>query len=124
MITVINHYAFRLTAADFTNAANALAERVEREGHRGILAYHFHAGTQSGHALIRYRDAAAWFGHHEIAMPWAEMAALHRAARLDSITFTGEVPPEILDWLRNSPLTAEIRLHPTPAGSFTRQFFA
>lgn len=120
MITVINHYDFRQTADDFIAATQALSARVANEGHPGIQSYHFFAGTASGHALIRYRDADAWFGHHEIAMPWPEMAALHRAAVLVRITFSGDVPQSISDWLEKSPLNAQILVHKQPAGGFTR----
>lgn len=109
-LTVLNTYALTGTADDFRRAITALAVRVQAEGERGVLSYRFfvNAGDASARAIVDYADAAAWIGHHDTAMGWPEMAALHRVARLTDAVFLGEVTPEIRDWLAGSSLTARV----------------
>jgi hypothetical protein len=37
----LNLYAMKRTPADFVRAVDALAKRVEAEGHPGVLSYRF-----------------------------------------------------------------------------------
>jgi hypothetical protein len=109
-LTVLNLY--RLTGAEdrFRAAIAALAARVEAEGERGVLSYRFFVDAQTGmaRAIIDYDAPAAWIGHHEIAMGWPEMKALHAAARLEECVFLGTVTPEIRAWLAGSGLAARV----------------
>ena len=109
-ITAFNLYELKGPAATFQTAATALARRVRDQGHPGILLYEFYVneGDTSARALVRYRDAAAWIGHHDIAMGWPEMAALRAAAALTDVTFLGHVTPAIHAWLAASSITARI----------------
>lgn len=109
-LTVLNRYTLRQTPADFCAAISALAERVQAEGHAGVISYRFYVNEAEGQAraVVDYADAAAWIGHHKIAMDWPEMTALHGAAALEEITFLGIVTPEIKDWLQDSTLTARV----------------
>ena len=109
-LTVLNLYTLNGTADDFRRAATALAARVRAEGEKGIVGYRFYVNEADGtaRAVVDYASPQAWIGHHDIAMPWPEMQALHAAARLTESTFLGEVSPEIRDWLGGSTLTARL----------------
>ena len=78
-LTVLNLYTLRNGAGPFTAAITALAKRVEAEGERGILSYRFfvHQDGTTARAVIDYATPEAWIGHHDIAMDWPEMRALH-----------------------------------------------
>lgn len=121
-LTVLNVYALKGTAADFRAAISALAARVLRDGHKGVLSYRFFVSDSQpiARAVIDYADAAAWIGHHEIAMGWPEMTALHKAAALQDITFLGEVPTAITDWLATSGLKADVHGGYSLAAGFRR----
>lgn len=109
-LTVVNRYALKGGAAPFVAAISDLVVRVEAEGERGILSYRFFVnphGTEA-RAVIDYATAAAWIGHHEIAMGWPEMRALHSVAELVETTFLGAVTPEIAEWMKGSGLTARL----------------
>ncbi|WP_291838114.1 hypothetical protein [Limimaricola sp.] len=112
----------RGSAEDFVAATQALADRVRREGHPGVLSYRFwvDAASAQGRAVIDYADAAAWTGHHDIAMDWPEMAALHEAAALSEVTFLGKVTPEILAWMADGPLHARLIEGYVPSAGFAR----
>lgn len=109
-LTVVNSYDLRGSADDFSVAIAALVRRVEAEGHRGILGYRFFLNPQAAvaRAVIDYADPAAWIGHHELAMDWPEMKALHRVATLRHVTFLGPLTDEIAAWLAGSGLTADV----------------
>jgi hypothetical protein len=121
-ITALNLYALKGPATAFQTAAEALARRVRDESHPGILLYEFYvnADDTSARALVRYRDAAAWIGHHDIAMGWPEMAALRAAATLTDVTFLGQVSPAIRAWLAASTITARIHDGNSLAAGFRR----
>ncbi|WP_238365611.1 putative quinol monooxygenase [Mesobacterium pallidum] len=122
-LTVLNRYALLGTAEAFRAAITALATRVEAEGHPGVLGYRFFLDPERGEAraVIDYADDAAWLGHHDIAMGWPEMTALHAAARLDEITFLGAVTPAIRAWIDGSTLTARVTAGYAPVAGFLRQ---
>ncbi|SPF78461.1 antibiotic biosynthesis monooxygenase [Pseudoprimorskyibacter insulae] len=121
-LTILNTYALLSTPEAFTAAIEALAARVETEGHPGIRGYRFfvNAGDSTARAVIDYDDAAAWIGHHDIAMPWPEMKALHSVARLTDVVFLGDLTPEIQAWIDTSTLTATIHSGNAPTAGFTR----
>ncbi len=121
-LTALNTYAIIGTAGAFTTAIERLAARVEAEGHPGILSYRFFVNETeaTARAVIDYHDPAAWIGHHDIAMDWPEMKALHAAARLTDVTFLGPITPEIEAWLGNSTLTARVRHGNRFAAGFQR----
>ena len=75
-------------------------------------------GTARG--IIDYEDPGAWIGHHDIAMAWPEMTALHTAARLAEVTFLGRLTHEIEAWIEGSTLTARIRRGNRFAAGFQR----
>jgi len=121
-LTALNCYTLNSTDEAFIAATSALAARVEVEGHPGVLSYRFFVNVAegTGRAVIDYANAAAWIGHHEIAMGWPEMKALHAAATLSEVTFLGEVAQEIRDWLGASALKARIHEGNILAARFSR----
>lgn len=121
-LTVLNTYKLKKTPEDFRTAIRALAARVQAEGHAGVLSYRFFVSETAGQAraVIDYADAAAWIGHHDIAMVWPEMAALHAVAGLEDVTFLGEMTAQIKDWLRASALTARVTDGYSLAAGFQR----
>ena len=110
LLTVLNLYRLKGSAAAFTDAITALSGRVEREGERGLLSYRFWVNEAEGtaRAVIDYATIQAWIGHHDISMPWPEMKALHAIAGLEDVTFLGPLATEIRAWLSGSSLTATI----------------
>jgi hypothetical protein len=109
-LTVLNRYRLKGGATEFSAAISALVARVEREGERGILRYQFWASSDgTARAVIDYATPQTWIGHHEIAMPWPEMQALHTVATLEEAVFLGPLTPDIREWLAGSSLTAVIR---------------
>lgn len=121
-LIVINLYELSGSPEDFGQAIRALAARVEAEGDPGVLAYRFFANAEEGTArgVIEYQDPDAWIGHHEIAMGWPEMTALHSVARLSEVVFLGPLTPAIRAWIDGSVLTARIRSGNGFAGGFRR----
>ncbi len=121
-LTVLNLYMLRNGAGPFTAAITALAKRVEAEGERGILSYRFFVAEDgtTARAVIDYATPAAWIGHHDIAMGWPEMRALHGVAELAEVTFLGKVTPEITEWINGSGLTADVHGGFAPAAGFSR----
>ncbi|MCA1440393.1 hypothetical protein I6F07_09240 [Ensifer sp. IC4062] len=121
-LTILNLYELKTTPEDFEIAVGALARRVEAEGHPGVLSYRFfvNASERTGRGVIDYKDPDAWIGHHEIAMGWPEMTALHAAATLVEVTFLGPLTPEIQTWIESSVLTARVRSGNIFAGGFER----
>ncbi len=110
-LTILNRYRLTGSAEAFEAAIERLATRVEAEGHPGVLSYRFfvNPAEASARAVIDYDSPAAWVGHHNIAMGWPEMAALHAVATLDEVIFLGPLTPEIERWIAGSTLTARIR---------------
>jgi hypothetical protein len=119
-LTVLNHYTLNGSPDNFVVAAQALAARVKSEGHPGVLSYRFFAGPESARAVVDYADAAAWIGHHEIAMGWPEMKALHQAAGLAHSVFLGSLTDEIRAWLAGSGLTVRVEEGYTFTAGFRR----
>jgi len=121
-LTVLNLYRLKASAKAFTDAITALAGRVEREGEQGVLSYRFWVNEADGtaRAVIDYATSQAWIGHHDIAMGWPEMQALHTVAGLEEVTFLGSLTPEIRTWLVGSSLTAKVRDGFAPAAGFRR----
>jgi hypothetical protein len=110
-LTVLLTYTLKGSAEEFTSAITRLAERVRRDGHPGLNAYRFFVNErdQSARAVVDYASSEAWVGHHDIAMAWPEMKAMHQAAALTDITFLGDASAEVRQWLSGSSLSA--RLH-------------
>ncbi|MEI6799483.1 MAG: hypothetical protein WCO04_09755, partial [Pseudomonadota bacterium] len=121
-LTVLNFYTLKGTAAEFRAAIEVLADRVRREGHSGVRSYQFYVNTdeKSARAVIEYENAAAWIGHHDIAMAWPEMKGLHAVAALSEVTFLGEMTPEIKSWIDRSTLTAKLNVGNEFAAGFRR----
>lgn len=119
-LTILNHYHLLGSAADFTRAITALAARVQAEGDPGVLSYRFYTGENTARAVIDYANPAAWIGHHDIAMAWPEMLALHAIARLADVTFLGPLNDEIRAYLAGSNLKAQIDSGYTFAAGFQR----
>lgn len=109
-LIILNRYEILTSVREFETATSVLAERVEREGHPGVLTYRFFSNCDdmTGRAIVEYRDGDAWIGHHEIAMSWPEMKALHSVAVLREVVFLGEVTQAIHDWFSGSSLRATI----------------
>jgi hypothetical protein len=121
-LTALNQYTLTAGAEAFRLAITRLADRVQREGHPGLLTYRFFIDAEgaTARAVVDYRDAEAWIGHHDLAMPWPEMAALHAVARLSQVTFLGAVSPEITAWIAGSSLRAQITQGYSFAAGFRR----
>ena len=121
-LTVLNFYTLKGAAAEFRAEIEVLADRVRREGHSGVRSYQFYVNTdeKSARAVIEYENAAAWIGHHDIAMAWPEMKGLHAVAALSEVTFLGEITPEIKSWIDRSTLTAKLNVGNYFAAGFRR----
>ena len=121
-LTVLNLYTLTGDPGAARSAFAALAARVEREGHPGIRSYRFfvHDTDPTARAVIDYSCPSAWLGHHDLAMVWPEMRALHGLARLAEATFLGPFTPEMQAWLAKSGLSARLVTGFDPAGGFRR----
>ena len=121
-LTVLNLYHLLAEAPAARDAFAALAARVEREGHPGIRSYRFfvHDDQPIARAVIDYAGPSAWIGHHELAMTWPEMRALHGLVRLAEATFLGPFTPEMQAWLAGSGLTARLETGFSYAAGFRR----
>lgn len=121
-LTVLNLYALQGDPGAARAAFAALAARVEREGHPGIRSYRFfvHDMDLTARAVIDYSGPSAWLGHHEMAMGWPEMRALHGVARLAEATFLGPFTDEMRAWLAGSGLTARVVTGFEPVAGFRR----
>lgn len=122
-LTILNLYTLKASAAEFSAAISALAQRVEREGEPRVLAYRFwvNEGAGTARAIIDYATPGAWIGHHDISMSWPEMQALHRVAQLSDVTFLGPMTEEIRLWLAGSGLKAQITTGFAAAAGFRRK---
>ncbi len=122
-LTILNSYRLNAPPEHFARAIDVLARRVEAEGDPGVLSYRFfvHASEGTARGVIDYVNAAAWIGHHDIAMGWPEMSGLHSVASLTDIVFLGAMTSEIQTWIERSTLTARIRCGYAFAGGFQRQ---
>lgn len=121
-LTILNRYRLLATPESFATAIAALVARVEAEGDPGILSYRFfiNAEKEEGRGIIDYDTPHAWIGHHDLAMGWPEMNALHQVAALTEVTFLGPLTDEIHDWLSGSSLTAQIESGNRFASGFQR----
>lgn len=121
-LTILNQYEIQTSAQEFVAAITQLAARVQTEGHRGVLSYRFFCAPHlmQAKAIIDYSGPSAWIGHHDIAMAWPEMKALHHAARLAEVTFLGEMTPEIGAWISASGLQAKLNTGFALAAGFVR----
>jgi hypothetical protein len=121
-LTILNHYTLSGSPPAFAEAISRLCTRVRDEGHPGVLSYRFFVNAQdsTARAVIDYENAAAWIGHHDIAMPWPEMQAMQAVATLDEVVFLGELTPEIAAWIAGSALKARIRQGNSFAAGFRR----
>jgi hypothetical protein len=121
-LTILNHYEIQTSPQEFVTAITQLAARVKSEGHMGVLSYRFYCAPDimQARAIIDYSGPTAWIGHHDIAMAWPEMMALHNAARLAEVTFLGEMTPEIGVWISASGLRAKLNTGFSFAAGFVR----
>ena len=121
-LTVLNLYTLKGTPEQFCAAIELLADRVQKEGHRGVRSYQFYVNSDanSARAVIDYENAVAWIGHHDIAMAWPEMLGLHAVATLNEVTFLGQMTPEIKGWIDRSSLTAKLNIGNVFAAGFRR----
>lgn len=121
-LTILNLYELKAPPDHFARAIDALARRVEAEGDPGVLSYRFFVNASEGTArgVIDYSNPAAWIDHHDIAMSWPEMSALHDVAALSEVVFLGAMTSEIQAWIDNSSLSARIRCGYAFAGGFQR----
>ena len=121
-LTVVLSYTLKGSVGDFSEAISRLAERVFREGHPGLTSYRFFVNEveHSARAVVEYLNPSAWLGHHEIAMGWPEMKALHGTAVLAEITFLGCVSAEMREWLATSGLSARFNEGYVFAAGFQR----
>ena len=121
-LTILNLYELKASPDHFSRAIDALARRVEAEGDPGVLSYRFfvNASEWTARGVIDYSNPAAWIGHHDIAMGWPEMSALHDVAALPEVVFLGAMTSEIQDRIDKSSLSARIRCGYAFAGGFQR----
>jgi hypothetical protein len=121
-ITVVNHYRLLAGRADFVAAVTALARRVEAEGHAGVQSYRFFApdGGEDARVVVRYRDAGAWIGHHDLAMGWPEMAAFRSVAALEQVDLHGAVTDPMRDWIDRMGLTGKVWFGGAAVAGFCR----
>lgn len=121
-ITVVNHYRIQSGRPAFLAAVTALACRVEAEGHPGVPGYRFFCpdGTNDARAVVRYRDAEAWLGHHDLVMGWPEMTALRSVADLDEINLFGPITDPMREWFGRMGLAGKVRHHGETLAGFRR----
>ena len=121
-LTILNLYHIKTTPQAFLTAITKLAARVQAEGHRGVLDYRFFCAPElmQARAVIDYVGPEAWIGHHDIAMSWPEMQALHQAAQLVEVVFLGEMTAEIRGWIDRSALSARVITGFSQAAGFQR----
>ena len=121
-LTAVNRYRLLSDRAAFIAAVAALAGRVKAEGHKGVLDYRFYCpeGAGEGRAVVRYRDAEAWVGHHDLAMAWPEMAAFRAVAALDWVDLYGLVTPAMRDWIDRMGLGGKVGLMGASVAGFSR----
>ena len=118
----INEYELLTSEDDFVVAIRAVAERTEREGHRGVLSYRFFVDgpTKSASACITYADADAWLAHHEMVYGWAEMPAFQKNVRLVRVSLFGPLNDGMEAWLENAKIPCEVLRVSNHAAGFTR----
>ena len=117
-VVAVNRYAVQDGAA-FDAASAALVARVQAEGHPGVLSYLFYRQAE-GRAVVRYRDPAAWVGHHDLIMGWPEMAALRNAATLEEVLLFGPVTADMQDWIARLGLGGRVRFLGDAVAGFDR----
>ena len=117
-VVAVNRYDLRDGVA-FDAASAALVARVQAEGHPGVLSYRFYRQAE-GRAVVRYRDPAAWVGHHDLIMGWPEMAALRSAATLEEVLLFGPMTAAMQDWIDRMGLSAKVRHQGVPVAGFHR----
>jgi len=119
----INEYRLVGTADDYTAAISAIAERVEREGHPGVLGYHFYlneAGGTAGAAII-YADAQAWLEHHQMLRSWEEMARFGQTIEFQRAVIFGPISDEMREYIGPNTVFAD---HGELAAGFVRSQLA
>lgn len=93
----ISDYELTADPSEFAAAAQALADRVERDGLDGVTRYGFYVDNdrETAGAVIVFRDTAAWADHHELVADWDEYQRFREAVELTGIEFIGDFPPEL-----------------------------
>jgi hypothetical protein len=116
----INEYELVDTPDAFVEAITMLADRTEREGHPGVLAYRFYVNRaeRTAGAVIRYADADAWLAHHQMAYQWDEMPALQATVSLKRLVLLGPLNDEILSMIDGAPF--QVVRFDTLASEFVR----
>jgi hypothetical protein len=119
-ITVVNTYALRDGLA-FEAAVAALANRVEREGHPGVLSYRFYRPSeQVGKAVVSYARPEVWMGHHDLIVGWPETATVWAAGELTEIMVFGPVTDVMLAWLERAGMLGRLQHQGDPVAGFRR----
>lgn len=103
----VNEYDLVSAPDEYVEAIRRLADRTEREGHRGVLQYRFFVNPDSASAgaVIIYDNADSWRAHHELAYQWEEMGGLQATVRLKRLFLFGPLTEEIEAWLADSGIT-------------------
>lgn len=119
-IVVVNFYALR-DAEGFDRAVRALVPRVRLQGHEGLKSYRFFgSGPKERRLVAIYEGPAAWVGHHDLIMPWAEMVSLRAAARLARVDLYGPLTPPMRDWIEQMGLAKKVRHQGEAIAGFRR----
>jgi hypothetical protein len=93
----ISDYELTVDIPAFTEAAAALADRVERDGLDGLTRYCFYLDEDTGTAgaVIAFRDPKTWADHHELVAGWDEYRRFRDTVSLTKIEFVGDLPAEL-----------------------------
>ena len=106
-VVTVGRYELTGSFAEYSAAAAALAQRAEKEGDPGVLAYQFYADPAAGTAgnLIIYADAGAWMRHHQMMSQWPERIPFGGTVRFVEYRVLGPLSPEVLSFLANAGIT-------------------
>ena len=106
----------------FVEAIGAVASRMEKEGHPGLLSYNFYVepGQSQGEAVLIYENADALVENHEIIGGWPELAAVGAVSRVTGTSFLGPRTPELDAWIAAKAFPFEVGRFGTHAAGFVR----
>jgi hypothetical protein len=93
----ISDYELTVDVHEFTEAATALADRVEQDGLDGLTRYCFYLDeeTRTAGAVIVFRDPKTWADHHQLVAGWDEYNRFRDTVSLSKIEFLGDLPAEL-----------------------------
>ncbi len=122
-LTVLIDFDLLAPIEDVQLAIQSLAQRVKAEGGAGITGYRFYIDPagQTARGVVDYTSAQAWIDYHEKAVHWPEMAQWRAAARLEGLTFLGDMAPEIRAWMAARGMTVPTRAGYDHAAGFLRK---